>query len=124
MAFTFDLSQLTGQVRLYLGDSVEFQGPRPSGINYDDTEIAFFITLGGSLTGSVVAGYMALAGEWAAFALSEKARNLSYDAKAVADGYVGRAEALRNNPLETIGDPGGFIVFGRKDAYSESETVC
>ena len=124
MAFTFDISTLAGQVRLYLGDSIEFQGPRPSGINYDDSEIDFYISLGVSLTGSVIAGYMALAGEWSAFALSEKAQNLSYDAKEVANGYLARAEGLRDDPLESIGDPGGFIEIDRKDAYSESETVC
>ena len=124
MAFTFDVSTLRGQVRLYLGDSVEFQGPRPPGTNYDDTEIDFFISLGVSLTGSVIAGYVALAGEWSSFALSEKAQNLSYDAKAVADGYLAKADALREDSLELIGQPGGFIEIGRKDAYSESETVC
>jgi len=124
MAFTYDLSLLSGQVRLYIGDSVEFQGPRPSGINYDDAEIAFFIANGILLTGSVIAALLALAGEWTAFALSERSQNLSYDAKSIADQYRLQAAYLRTNPIEDVSRPGGFIPIERSDAYSESETVC
>ncbi len=124
MAFTYDLSQLSGQVRLYIGDSIEFQGPRPSGINYADDEIAFFVAQGITLTGSAIAAILALAGEWSAFALSEKAQNLSFDAKKTAEEWRNQASYLRLNPIESSGDLGGFIEIERKDAYSESETVC
>ncbi len=124
MAFTYSLATLRGQARLYIGDSVENQGPRPSGTNFSDEEIDFFISEGVSLSGAAIASFTALAGEWSAFALSEKAQHLSFDAKATAKGYREQAQEIRDNPLENVGDLSGFIPLTRTDAYSELETIC
>lgn len=129
MAFNYDLSLLSGQVRLYIGDSIEFQGPRPSGINYADDEIAFFISQGNTsafpLTGGVIAAVLALAGEWSAYALMERSQNLQFSAITTAERYRAHAKYLLNNPIEESGKVDDyFIPLTRKDAYSESEIVC
>lgn len=118
MAFIYDNTTLLGRVRLYAGDSVEFNGPRPDGLNFDDSEMQVFIDLGTSLTGSLINCFMALAGEWSSFALSEAGKNSNFNAQQVADNYRRQADKLKDNPLELAGDQTGFIPLEREDAYS------
>lgn len=81
------------RVRLYIGDTVEGEGPRVAGRNYSDGELGLLLTQAGSWTGAVGLALTALANEWAAAAINLKSGAQSVDYTAVAEQLRGRAHA-------------------------------
>jgi hypothetical protein len=112
MAFTYDLTTDRGKVRFQVGDSIEDKGPRPTGINYSDAEIDYFLDAG-SVAAAVAQAFDTLASEWSSFALSEREGEISYDAKVVADGYRKQAAAARQRA------GGATIRLIREDAWTD-----
>ncbi len=67
MAFTYDLTTTTGQIRRLIGDTQEDAGQLPDGANFSDAEIDFFYTSEGNhIHRGAAAGLEALAAAWAA----------------------------------------------------------
>lgn len=108
MAFTYDLTQNRGNVRINVADTVENQGPRPDGRNFSDAEIDHFLTEETSIVEAATARlFEILASEWTQYALSEKEADLSFDAKGVANLYMRRAEEWWDKSgRNTSGKPG------------------
>ena len=99
MAFTYDLTTNRGVVRLNLGDTVENSGPRPDKRNFTDAEIDYLIaTETAGNTAATALGFEILASEWAAYTISEREGETSFDAKAVSDQYLDIAQDWRNKP--------------------------
>lgn len=99
MAFTYDLTTNRGKVRLAIGDTVENAGPRPDKRNFSDTEIDYFVdTETDGNTAASALGFEILASEWAAYAISEREGEVSFDAKEVSDQYLDLANEWRNKP--------------------------
>lgn len=89
MAFTYELAENRGAVRLWLGDSTEDIGPRPRKNNYSDAEIDYLLSSqSNSVKAAVAAGFDLLASEWMSYSLAEKEADLSYDAKGLAEQYA------------------------------------
>ena len=112
MAYTYDLTTDRGKVRLAIGDAIENSGPRPTGINYSDAEIDYFLDAG-SINGAVALAFETLAGAWSSYAISEKEGEVSYDAKEVAKQYAARAKQYRRS--------GGTFVLERQDAWTDDD---
>jgi len=115
----YDPSTDIGKVRLYLGDSIEGAGPRPNAdhTNYSDEEITLFLEAG-SVNSGLISGFRALAGEWAAFAISEGSSIERMDAKNSPDTYLKMAEYYENHPIDVIGQNSLIIQLDRDDAYT------
>lgn len=121
MAFTYeaDLTVFRDKLRLYIGDTVENEGPRPSGRNFSDAELAGIATIeGDNINASRAAVYEVLAGEWAQYAMSEKEADLAFDAKGVADMYLKLAKKWRD--ISGTGSGTGMVTLVREDAYTGS----
>lgn len=99
MAFTYDLTTNRGKVRFNIGDTVENSGPRPDKRNFSDAEIDYLIDTetDGNTAASALA-FEILASEWAAYALTEREGEVSFDAKEVSDQYLDIANEWRNKP--------------------------
>lgn len=99
MAFTNDLTTNRGKVRLNIGDTVVNAGPRPDKRNYADNEIDHFIdTETEGNTAATAFAFEILANEWAAYTISEREGEVSFDAKEVSDQYLDIANEWRNKP--------------------------
>jgi hypothetical protein len=99
MAFTYDLTTNRGKVRLNIGDTVENSGPRPDRRNFSDEEVDHFIsTETEGITAATAFVFEILANEWAAYAISEKEGEVSFDAKEVSDQYLDIANEWRSKP--------------------------
>ncbi len=99
MAFTYNLTTNRGVVRLNVGDTVENSGPRPDKRNYSDEEVDYFIsTETEGNTAASALGFEILANEWAAYAISEREGEVTFDAKEVSDQYLDIANEWRNKP--------------------------
>lgn len=99
MAFTYDLTSNRGVVRLNTGDTVENSGPRPDKRNFSDEEIDYFIaTETAGTTAASALAFEILANEWAAYSISEREGEVSFDAKEVSDQYLEIARKWRNRP--------------------------
>ena len=99
MAFTYDLTTNRGKVRFNTGDTVESAGPRPDKRNFSDDEIDHLIsTETAGNTAAAAFGFEILANEWAAYAISEREGEVSFDAKGVSDKYLDIAQEWRNRP--------------------------
>lgn len=53
--FSYDLTTSVGQLRLEIGDEVFESGVKPSGDNFTDTELTYFLTQEGSIVGRAAA---------------------------------------------------------------------
>lgn len=101
MPFSYNPTQLDetlNKVRQLLPDKVEGRGPGPDGANFDDDEITSLYAREGSLNATVAACLEILANDWASFALSERAGEVNFDAKAVSDTFAKRAKEWRAKP--------------------------
>lgn len=102
MPFSYDPTTLTAplnKIRKLIPDKVEGRGPGPEGANFDDDEILDFYTdEGSSINAAVAAALENLASDWASFALSERAGEVSFDAKEVSDTFADRAAEWRQKP--------------------------
>lgn len=111
MAFTYDLTTNRGIVRFNLGDTVQNAGPRPDKRNFTDAEIDYLIaTETDGNTAATALGLEILASEWAAYNLSEREGEVTYDAKGLADFYRKLANEWRNKPDGGTG--GGSLSAG------------
>jgi hypothetical protein len=111
MAFTYNLATNRGVVRFNIGDTVENSGPRPDKRNFSDEEIDYLIsTETEGNTAATALGFETLASEWAAYTLSEREGEVSFDAKEVSDQYLSIAQEWRNKPGGGTG--GGSISAG------------
>ena len=102
-AFTYDLTTEVGQVRLGLTDTRE-------GGWFDDEEIAYFLSSGGSVKGAIVAGARVLLMDRARRSRSASASGESYDDRgqvqaleAIIKQYGGGGTSL---PAATVTMPG------------------
>lgn len=110
MAFTYDLSTDRGALRLSIGDTIEFAGPRPtqgSGgpaqTNFTDAEADYFLANGGgsdAVISGAALGFEILSSEWTSYALSEKdgATGNTMNATQTADIFTKRANEWRAKP--------------------------
>lgn len=110
MAFTYDLSTTRGALRLSIGDTIEFAGPRPtqgSGgpaqTNYTDDEIDYFLANGGgsdAVVSGAALGFEVLASEWQSYSLIERdgATGNTLNARQTGDGFAERANEWRAKP--------------------------
>lgn len=124
MTFTYSdaLTTTASQVRLAIGDTVENKGPRPDKRNYSDNEITYFLTTESSrLNGTIALAFEYLAGEWTAFALSEREGNVSMDATRVAELYTRQAAIYRAKPGgAAASERSGFVAtLTRTDGYTD-----
>lgn len=94
-----DLDLPLNKIRKLIPDKVEGRGPGPEGANFDDEEITDFYTdEGSSINAAVAAALENLANDWTSFALSERAGEVSFDAKEVAEQFAKRAAEWRQKP--------------------------
>lgn len=110
MAFTYTLTTDRGALRLSIGDTIEFAGPRPtqgSGgsaqTNFSDDEIDYFLANGGgsdAVISGAALGFEILASEWTSYALSEKdgATGNMMNATQTAGTFADRANEWRAKP--------------------------
>ncbi len=99
MAFTYDLTTDRGKVRFGLGDTIANSGPRPDKRNFTDAEIDYLIsTETAGNTAAIALGFETLSSEWAAYALSERTGEGSFDAKEVSELYLKIAHEQRSKP--------------------------
>ena len=95
MAFTYDLTTDSGKIRRLIGDTTDGTGVLPSGENFTDDEIAFFLTEeGGNIYRAAAAAFEALAGAWASVAGSLRLGVETERQEQVA-AYRKQAEVLR-----------------------------
>ena len=132
MGFTYNLSTQVGKLRLRIGDTKPFHGPRPhedangdedpyDGSNFTDEELTSCVTEEGNVDRASARIFEILAAEWAVFVnitLGPRREELSR----IADKYADLAKAAR---AQYGGSPSsaasGFSVgWSRQDGYSES----
>lgn len=94
MAFTYNVSNNTGLMRLELGDTNEGAGIKPNGGNFSDEELGVWLTREGSVMRACAAACEALARAWASVA-DTSAGPLSESGGAVAAKWSEQAKALR-----------------------------
>lgn len=126
MAFTYDLTTDAGKVRMELGDTVDAtvspgSGVRPSGANFTDAEIAYFLAReGNSVMKATAAACETLSRQWStAVSTTVGPRTEGFDS--VAEKWASRADELRAlyGVTRDDTDPQALVVeFGRDDAYS------
>lgn len=128
MAFTYNLSTDVGKVRLEIGDTVDSStvagaGVKPSGDNFSDEEVQYFLTQEGSKMKAVAAAAETLSRQWAV------AANISLGSRSESFGEVSARWALIAADLRRTwgaspradGDPLAFVVeFRRADAYGNA----
>lgn len=113
MAFTYSntLTLSRDKIRLMIGDTVQDKGPRPRKTNFDDNEIAYFLSAQSNSTNKATAmAFEALAGEWMAYSIQQREGDLSYDAKGLADRYFALAKEWWAKPED--GSASGSLQAG------------
>ena len=121
MTFTYDDELATDhdRVRFHLQDTIAGSGPRPSGGNFTDAEIAGLVTLEGSWQRAVAAGLEALAAAWAKYAdlqVGQRRESLGQ----IAVRYQQEAEHWRHNHGSASQATASIGYITRVDAYSDS----
>lgn len=93
---TYDdaLSTDRDRVRFHLADTTASSGPRPSGGNFTDDEIAGLVTLHGSWQKAVAGGLERLAAEWRKYTNITSGPMREEYAK-IAEGYAADAKEWR-----------------------------
>lgn len=95
MAFTYDLNADSGRVRLLIGDTVDGTGVLPTGANFSDEEIAFFLTQeGDDFHRAAAYAFETLAAAWSAIAGSLR-RGVETEKSDQAAAYREQAGQLR-----------------------------
>jgi hypothetical protein len=122
MAFSYDLSTASGQLRLQLGDTVYESGVRPDSTNLSDEELAVFLAREGQdVMRATAAACEALSVMWsvvANIAVGPRREELG----AIAGQYARRAETLRQQYGGSTGS--GFAVsWHRSDGYSDRSST-
>lgn len=119
MTFTYagTLSTDLDKIRFKIGDTTSGSGPKPSGGNYTDEEIAGLLTLEGSVNRTIAALYENLAAIWAHYVdtqIGPRDEKLSQ----VANRYWNLAKEWRDEyGTSTSTLSTGFVT--RQDAYSD-----
>lgn len=127
--FTYDptLSDDISQVRFFIGDTVENNGPRantvgPDLTNFKDEEITAMLGVSGSIISCVPVLLETLANEWSKLATSITIGPRKEDLTRVAEAYRKQAEDWRRtNGLTGRAFSSGVIRRGRCD-YPEFTT--
>ena len=125
MTFTYDPTKLqtdpATQVRLLLGDTVSGRGPRPNGRNFEDGEIAFFLSETGNdpyLAAALAAE--TLASEWAS------AADVAVGPRRERLGQISRQWERRAKRWRAMKGGAGARVYaapiGHNDAYESLST--
>lgn len=121
MAFTYDMNNADpiiadlSKVRLWTGDSVEFEGPHPDGRNFTDAELNYFYDTEGSHVLRTVAAVMeTLANTWSTFSGKHQLGPESQEFLQ-AKSYSERAGAIReqygwNTEGTSAQSTGGFVI--------------
>jgi hypothetical protein len=115
---TYDdaLSTDRDRVRFHLADTVASSGPRPSGGNFTDDEIAGLVTLHGSWQRAVAGGLERLAAEWRKYTNITSGPMKEEFAK-IAEGYAADAKEWRKQHGGTSRVGSAHVT--RKDGYSD-----
>lgn len=119
MAVTYVDTLLTDRdiFRAQLNDTVSGSGPKPSGGNFSDNEIAGILTIEGNVNRAIARGYEILAGAWANKGLSEIGPRKE-DLQKVSDAYAKLAKQWRQDyGSATRGVSTAFAT--RVDGYSD-----
>lgn len=125
MAVTYVDTLLTDRdvIRFQINDTVSGSGPKPSGGNFSDNEIAGLLAIEGNANRTIARCYEILAAAWARFGLSEIGPRKE-DLKAVAGEYSKLAKQWRADygyATSTISS--GFVtrVDGNSDDIDSGE---
>jgi hypothetical protein len=120
-SYTDALSANLDKIRLRIGDTQENAGPRPDKRNFSNEEIVFILADEGSqINGAIAHCFEILASEWTAYALSESADKVSYNARGVAEDYFNLAQEWRDKPGGALDAErsGVLVTLEREDAYT------
>ncbi len=122
MTFTYAdaLSTDRDKIRLRIGDTQADEGPRPDRRNFSDGEIDFVLTEETTITACIAHCFEILRDEWTPFALSERAKDATFDAKGVADNFASLALFWRAKPGGTPDATAApaYVTLEREDAYT------
>lgn len=125
MAFTYvdTLATDRDRVRFNISDTVESSGPKPSGGNFSDNEIAGLITSEGNWEKATAASFEALAGLWSTYvdtSVGPRRQSLSQTAK----GYekMGRTWRRRSGSTSQAGSRAVTRVDGYSDDVAADQT--
>lgn len=119
MAVTYTDTLLTDRdkIRFNIGDTVENSGPKPSGGNFSDNEIAGVLTSEGSVGRATARLYEALASIWARY-VDSKIGPRDEKLSKVADNYRALAVQWRDDYGTSVSRVStGFAT--RVDGYSD-----
>jgi hypothetical protein len=119
MTFTYagDLSSDREKVRFYMQDTVGGSGPKPSGTNFTDEELAGLITNEGSWQRAVAACFEALASIWAN-RYDFTTEGQSFRRSSATDKFAKLAKEWRDEYGSSAGSVSTDSVT-RVDAYSD-----
>lgn len=99
MAFTYDISTPRGQVRLQLSDTTSTSAV------FDDAEIDYLLTKGGSVDGATVAGARVLLGNRALRVKRVSDKDKSYDDTKQLEGLKALIKTYGGMPLAIVSGP-------------------
>jgi len=120
MAFTYDLNEDLGKLRLQIGDSILDVGPRPGQANFSDAELTATLTEEGTVEAAAAHMFEILAREWSSQPAEVEIGPRTEIYRGVVDNFQDMATNLREAIAGTTADAAYAVPLERTDAYADA----